>query len=62
MLGVLTKEVVEVGIEVRDVALRSNERENLPVRVGALLQRPGVPGQLKVLHDYVSNTADSVAN
>ena len=61
MLGVLTEEVIQVGIEVRDVALRSNEREHLPVRVWAFLQRPGMSSQLKILHDHVSNAADSVA-
>ena len=41
-LNEIVEEVLEVGIEVRDVPGGAHEREHLPVRVRALPQVPGV--------------------
>ena len=59
-LNEIVEEVLEVGIEVRDVALRSNERKHLPVRVRALPEVPGVPGDADVAVDQVADGLDTV--
>ena len=41
-----TEEFLEVRVEVRDVTVSTDKRQDLPVRVGAFPEIPRVPGDL----------------
>lgn len=55
-----TEEVVEVRVKVGDVALGGDEREHVPVPVRAVVQVPGVPRELQVLHDDAADPPNAV--
>ena len=58
-IEVRTEEIVQVCTEVCDVALGGDEREDVPVRVRAVLEVELVPAELEAGGDGVANSAHS---
>ena len=62
MRGKRTEELVEVGVEVCHLAGGDDEREDLPVGVGAVPEVPGKTGNFQTALNLVSDRLDAVGD
>lgn len=54
-----TEEIVQVCVEVRDVSVRADERQDFPVSIGALPEVPGVTGNVEAAENLRADWLDA---
>lgn len=54
-----TEEIVQVCVEVRDVSVGANKRQDFPVSIGALPEIPGVTGNVEAAENLGADWLDA---
>ncbi len=54
-----TEEIVQVCVEVRDVSVGADERQDFPVSIGALPEIPGVTGNVEAAENLRADWLDA---